>query len=97
MCISFDVVFEGCIQLIKSDIKDKVTNYAVLLNFLFIKFPTLIIIINVCWSSDPHIRVICEGSCDTEDWSNDAENHRNKLHFTVYSQKSLLPKTPYKL
>ncbi len=29
-----------------------------------------------------------EGSCDTEDWSNDAENsalhYRNKLHFTIY-------------
>ncbi len=29
-----------------------------------------------------------EGSCDTEDWSNDAENsalrHRNKLHFKIY-------------
>ena len=25
-------------------------------------------------SANPHIRVICEGSCDTEDWSNDAEN-----------------------
>ena len=29
-----------------------------------------------------HIRMISEGSCDTEDWSNDAENtaahHRNK-------------------
>ncbi len=28
-----------------------------------------------------------EGSCDTEDWSNDAENsalqHRNKLHFNI--------------
>ncbi len=27
-------------------------------------------------------------SCDTEDWSNDAENtaahHRNKLHFKIY-------------
>jgi len=31
--------------------------------------------------------VICEGSCDTEDWSNDDENHRNKLHFTVYSHE----------
>ncbi len=33
--------------------------------------------------------MISEGSCDTEDWSNDAENtaahHRNKLHFTIYS------------
>jgi len=53
----------------------------------FKQFPTLIIIINVSWSSDPHIRVICEGSCDTEDWSNDAEDHRNKLHFTVYSHR----------
>ncbi len=27
------------------------------------------------WSSaNQHIRVISEGSCDTEDWSNDAEN-----------------------
>jgi len=26
--------------------------------------------------------VICEGSCDTEDWSND-----DKLHFTVYSNR----------
>ncbi len=31
--------------------------------------------------------MISEGSCDTEDWSNDAENsdllHRNKLYFKV--------------
>jgi len=32
----------------------------------------------------PHIRVVSEGSCDTEDWSND-DKFRNKLHFTVYS------------
>ncbi len=30
------------------------------------RFPTLII--------NQHIRMISEGSCDTEDWSNDAEN-----------------------
>jgi len=33
--------------------------------------------------------MISEGSCDTEDWSNDAENsamhHRNKLHFKILS------------
>ncbi len=38
--------------------------------------------------NNQHIRMISEGSCDTEDWSNDAENstlhHRNKLHFTIY-------------
>ncbi len=27
-----------------------------------------------CAPADLHIRMISEGSCDTEDWSNDAEN-----------------------
>ncbi len=35
--------------------------------------------------------MISEGSCDTEDWSNDAENsalrHRNKLYFKVYKNR----------
>ncbi len=34
--------------------------------------------------------MISGGSCDTEDWSNDAENsalhHRNKLHFKIIIQ-----------
>ncbi len=38
-------------------------------------------IINVYWAANQHIRMISEGSCDTEVWSNDAENsalyHRN--------------------
>jgi len=37
--------------------------------------------------------VIREGSCDTEDWSNDDKisfDHRNKLHFTVYSHREQL-------
>ncbi len=29
---------------------------------------------NVSWAANQHIRMISEGSCDTEDWSNDAEN-----------------------
>ncbi len=29
---------------------------------------------NVFWAVNQHIRMISEGSCDTEDWSNDAEN-----------------------
>ncbi len=36
-------------------------------------FATLIIIRNVSWTPNQH-RMISEGSCDTEDWSNDAEN-----------------------
>ncbi len=39
------------------------------------------------WAANRHIDMISEGSCDTEDFSNDAENsalhHRNKLHFTI--------------
>ncbi len=26
------------------------------------------------WAAHQHIRMISEGSCDTEDWSNDDEN-----------------------
>ncbi len=37
-------------------------------------FSTLIIIRNVSRAANRHIRMISEGSCDTEDWSNDAEN-----------------------
>ncbi len=59
---------------------------AVLLNFLFIKeiwkkcitvltqLFLALIISNVSWAPNQHIRLISEGSCDTEDCSNDAEN-----------------------
>ncbi len=56
-------------------------------------FSTLIMTRNVSWEANRHI-MIFEGSCDTEAWSNDAENstlhHRNKLHFTIYSQRKQL-------
>jgi len=29
---------------------------------------------NVSWAANQHIRIISEGLCDNEDWSNDAEN-----------------------
>ncbi len=49
---------------------------------------------NVCWAANQHIVMISEGSCDTEDWSNDAENsaahHKYKLHFTIYSNRKQL-------
>ncbi len=45
-------------------------------------------------SANQHIRIISEGSCDTEDWRNDAENsalhHRNKLHFQIYYNRKQL-------
>ncbi len=54
---------------------------AVLLNFLLSKKPknklysaVFNIIINVFWAANQHIRMIYEGSCDTEDWSNDAKS-----------------------
>jgi len=38
--------------------------------------------------------MISEGSCDTEDWSNDAENsalhHRNKLNFKIHLKRKQL-------
>ncbi len=33
-----------------------------------------LIIRNVCSAANDQVRVISEGSCDTEAWSNDAEN-----------------------
>ncbi len=38
------------------------------------KFSILLIIRNVSKTANQHIRMISEGSCDTEDWSNAAEN-----------------------
>ncbi len=35
-------------------------------------FSALMILIS--WAVNQHIRMISEGSCDTEDWSNDDEN-----------------------
>ncbi len=37
-------------------------------------FSAFIIIGNVYWAANQHIRMNSEGSCDTEDWRNDAEN-----------------------
>ncbi len=38
------------------------------------QFSTLLIIRNVSCTANHHIRMISEGTRDTEDWSNDAEN-----------------------
>ncbi len=68
-----------------------------ILNFLLIKeswkkdgfqktaaplFWTMIILRNVSWAANQHIRKISEGSCDNEDWSNDAENSA-LIHFLL--------------
>jgi len=48
-------------------------------------------------ASNQHISMISEGSCDTEDWSNeDFENaalhHRNKLYIKIYYNRKQLSK-----
>jgi len=53
-------------------------------NIKQLSFFSTLIIRNVSGEANQHILMISEGSCDTEDWSNDAENsalhHRSKLH-----------------
>jgi len=44
------------------------------------------IISNVSWAAYRHIRMISEGSCDTEDWRND-EKIRDKWHFKNTNDK----------
>ncbi len=50
-------------------------------------FWIFIIIRNVSWAANQHNSNDFWRSCDTEDWSNDAENtalcHRNKLYFKI--------------
>ncbi len=43
-------------------------------------FLTLIIIRSASWAANQHIRMIFEGSCDTEDRRNDAENSALPSH-----------------
>ncbi len=42
--------------------------------------------INVSWAENQHIWMISEGSCDTQDWSNDAEN----LAYLLYKYFTIL-------
>ncbi len=54
-----------------------------ILNFLFMKKSWKKVVPQNYKAAQLHIRVISEGSCDTEDWSNDTEkfdlHHKNKL------------------
>ncbi len=40
----------------------------------FVKESNKLLLMNDSWEANQHIRMISEGSCDTEPWSNDAEN-----------------------
>ncbi len=66
-CFSFELYIHQTILKIKSITFPQKYEAAQL-------FSSLIIIRNVSWSPNQHIRMISEASCDTEDWSNDAEN-----------------------
>ncbi len=47
-----------------------------------------LIIRNVSWAANQHIRMISEKSCDAEDWSNDAENFvKNHFKSLFWSNK----------
>jgi len=54
-------------------------------------FSKLIIIRNVCWASKRHIIMISEESCDTKDWSKDAENSAliTAIYY-IFTQKIVL-------
>ncbi len=41
----------------------------------------LALIRNVSWAANQYIIMISEGSCDTEDWSNDAENSASEIYY----------------
>ncbi len=66
---------------------------ALLLNFLFIKnpgkklsaklFSTLIIIRNIYWATNKHIRMISEGLCDTEDCDNNSALTSTGIHYIL--------------
>ncbi len=53
-------------------------------------FWTLIIIRNIYWTENQHIRMISEGSCDTEDWVMMLKIHSSKLHFEIYLHRKQL-------
>ncbi len=43
-----------------------------------------IIIINVSWAANQHARMSSEGSCDTENWRNDAENLLHEHNILIW-------------
>jgi len=62
-------------------------------------FSTLITIRNVSCVANHHIRVISEGSCDTEYWRNDAENSAlitKYIHIKTHSKHLILLVFPVK-
>ncbi len=70
-CCSFDI---SIYQIIKNN--NKMRHFPQ--QYKAQLFSTLITIRN------QHIRMISEGSCDTKDWSNDAENTATHLHTTTH-------------
>ncbi len=52
----------------------------------------IIIIRNVSWAANQHIRMISEGSCDTEDWSNDAGYSAliTEINYILFKQKTAI-------
>ncbi len=75
--------------------KETVKTFIILQNiYFYFNCSALIIIRNVSWAPDQYIQLISEGSRDTEDRSNDAENSaipsQQKMHFKTYWNRKLL-------
>ncbi len=83
---------------------------AIILNLLHIKrimkkyilqfaqlFSRLTVIINVSWAANQYIIMISEGSCNTEDWSNDAENTALTTGINYILQYIQIEKSYFKL
>ncbi len=55
-------------------IKESSKNIRIFTKIWNTAFFQLILMRDVSWAENQHIRIISEGSCDTEDWRNYAEN-----------------------
>ncbi len=91
---------QGCIKLMKSDTKDIYNVQKISISYKCCSFELSTIILSslTVFIIDNNQKCFLSSksayendfwrSCDTEDWSNDAENsaahHRNKLHFNVF-------------
>ncbi len=60
-------------------------------------FSTLIMRSNISWAANQHIRMISEGSCDTTDWSNDADNSALITGINYIPQYIKIEKSYFKL
>ncbi len=74
-----------CLQILRYSYSSKVWGQYVLIFLVVEEINDLYsILCNVSWAANQHIKMVSEGSCDTEYWRNDVENsalnHWNKYN-----------------